>query len=75
MPSSLKLISICINTSDLYNNKVILTNDDNYTHAIIINTCMPKLNIPKENVIGISHEPYIWLFINKNKQVFIEYAL
>jgi FkbM family methyltransferase len=58
----------------LYNNKVVLTNDDNYTHAVIINTCMPKLNIPKKNVIGISHEPYIWLFINKNKQTFIEYA-
>lgn len=58
----------------LYNNKVILTNGDNYTHAIIINTCMPKLNIPKENVIGISHEPNIWLFMNKDKQLFIEYA-
>lgn len=58
----------------LYNNKVILTNGDNYTHAIIINTCMPKLNIPKQNIIGISHEPNIMLFINKDKQLFIEYA-
>lgn len=58
----------------LYNNKVILTNGDNYTHAIIINTCMPKLNIPKQNIIGISHEPNIMMFMNKDKQLFIEYA-
>jgi hypothetical protein len=64
------------NLETLYNKKVILTNDDNYTHAVIINTCMPKLNIPKENVIGISHEPYLWLFKNsiKNKLIFTEYA-
>ena len=38
-----------------YNKEIELTNDDNYTHAIIINTCMPELTISKENVIGFSH--------------------
>jgi hypothetical protein len=50
--------------------------DDNYTHAIIINCYMPELKIAKENVIGISHEPNIFLFGNNQikKQKFIEYA-
>ena len=58
----------------LYESEIILTNDNNYTHAIIINTCMPELNIPKENVIGLAHEPNVFLFNSNNKLIFIEYA-
>lgn len=59
-----------------YKNPVILTNGENYTHAIILNLYMLNLKISKENVIGLSCEPNIFLFGNnldlKNK--FIEYA-
>ena len=51
--------------------KVYITADDNYTHAIIINTIMPILKIPKENVIGLAFEPN--KFLNLNKE-FIIYA-
>jgi hypothetical protein len=59
-----------------YNKEIELTNDNNYTHAIIINTCMPELNIPKENVIGFSHEPNPILFGSNYdyKISFIEYV-
>jgi len=61
--------------SCMYKTPVILTNDDNYTHAIIICASMPILNIPKKNVIGISTEPNKFLFENsEKKQSFIEYA-
>ena len=50
--------------SCMYKTPVILTNDDNYTHAIIICASMPILNIPKKNVIGISTEPNKFLFEN-----------
>ena len=60
----------------LYNKRVVLTNNDNYTHAIIMNTYMPELNIPKENVVSIAHEPNFWLFNfnNEYKNRYIEYA-
>jgi hypothetical protein len=53
------------------NNKYCFVNDDNYTHAIIINTIMPNLTIPKENVIGLAFEPIHFLGLT---QQFIEYA-
>ena len=31
--------------------------DNDYTHAIIWNTAMPALTIPKENVVGLAFEP------------------
>jgi hypothetical protein len=48
-----------------------LVDDDNYTHAIILNKAMPYLRIPKKNVIGLAFEPKQLLDID-NK--FIEYA-
>ena len=47
------------------------TNGDNYTHAIICNTAMPELSIPKKNVIGFSHEPLYFLRMSPE---FIQYA-
>jgi hypothetical protein len=44
---------------------------ENYTHAVIINTVMPNLNIPKENVLGLAFEPPVFLNITPK---FYEYA-
>ena len=59
-----------------YNKEIELTNGYNYTHAIIINTCMPELNITKENVNGFAHEPNPILFGSNYdyKNLFIEYV-
>jgi len=51
--------------------KYYFTNDDDFTHAIIMNTAMPNLNIPKENVIGLAFEPIFFLNLTAE---FIEYA-
>jgi hypothetical protein len=54
-----------------YGNTYIFTEDDNYTHAIILNTAMPILTIPKENVLGLACEPIEYLFLTYE---FIDYA-
>lgn len=53
--------------------KVYITNDSDFTHVIIINTCMPKIpeHIPKQNVIGLSFEPNVYLRLTNT---FINYA-
>ena len=51
--------------------KYYFTNGNDYTHAIIMNTSMPELNIPKENVLGLAFEPIHFLGLT---QQFIEYA-
>lgn len=53
--------------------KVYITDEDDYTHAIIINTIMPNLNIniPKKNVIGLAFEPIQFLELSKQ---FINYV-
>jgi len=48
-----------------------ITDEDDYTHAIILNTCQPPLKIAKKNVIGLACEPYEFLGINDS---FIDYA-
>jgi hypothetical protein len=54
-----------------YNNTFTIVSDDTYTHAIILNTAMPKLKIPKTNVIGFAYEPMHFLGLT---QEFINYA-
>jgi len=54
-----------------YNVKYKFTADDDYTHVFILNTAMPELKIPKENVIGMAFEPLE--FLNLTYQ-FVEYA-
>jgi hypothetical protein len=54
-----------------YGPDYIFTNNDDYTHAVIINTAMPKLAVSKENVIGLAFEPIEYLGLTKE---FIEYA-
>lgn len=61
------------NNLDFYgeNKKIFLTTEDDYTHAIILNTVMPNLSIPKENVIGLAFEPIEFLGLS---EIFIKYA-
>jgi hypothetical protein len=55
----------------MFNTCYRFTTKDDYTHAIILNTAMPNLNIPKKNVIGLAFEPNV--FLNLTSQ-FVEYA-
>lgn len=63
------------NSLDFYgeNKNVYLTNDDDYTHVIILNVAMPKIpsHIPKENVIGFAFEPIVFLGLTNE---FLAYA-
>lgn len=61
------------NKYDFYgeNKQMYITTEDDYTHAIILNTAMPELNIPKKNVIGLAFEPVELLHLTKE---FIMYA-
>ena len=57
---------------DEHNNKYCFTNDDDYTHVILINCPMPNIShIPKENVIGLAFEPYHFL---QNIKLYHHYA-
>jgi hypothetical protein len=50
---------------------IYITCDDDYTHAIILNTAMPSLQIDKKNVLGLACEPFPFLGITPK---FVEYA-
>jgi hypothetical protein len=70
------------NKIDFYgkDKKIYITDEDDYTHAIIINTIMPELKIPKENVIGFAFEPIQFLgltnqFINYVKKYVSKYYI
>jgi hypothetical protein len=52
-------------------NQIYITDEDDYTHAIIINTIMPNLTISKSNVIGLAFEPIAFLGLT---DTFIKYA-
>ena len=54
-----------------FNKTYKFTCNDDYTHAIILNTAMPKVTIPKENVIGLAFEPIQFLGLTS---IFIDYA-
>jgi len=51
--------------------QVWITEDDDYTHAIIMNKAMPVLKIPKKNVVGLAFEPFEYLKLTPE---FIQYA-
>ena len=48
-----------------------LTDGDDYTHAVIMNTAMPDLKVPKDRVIGLAFEPTPYLRLTSQ---FISYA-
>lgn len=50
---------------------IYITCEDDYSHAIILNTTMPTLDIDKKNVIGLACEPFPFLGITPE---FVEYA-
>jgi len=54
--------------------EIYITNDDDYTHVIILNTAMPVLpaHIAKENVIGLAFEPIQFLGLTRE---FVIYAI
>jgi len=55
-----------------HDKKLFITDGDDYTHVIILNTAMPVLkNIPKQNVIGLAFEPPRFLGLTP---AFINYA-
>jgi hypothetical protein len=52
--------------------KIYITNGEDYTHVIILNTAMPQIgHIPKKNVIGFAFEPPQFLGLT---QQFLNYA-
>lgn len=56
-------------TKDVY-----ITNGNDYTHVLILNTAMPIIppHIPKKNVLGLAFEPTVFLGLT---QEFVNYAL
>lgn len=54
-------------------NEIYITNDDDYSHVIILNTAMPQLKseISKDNVVGMAFEPPQYLGLTPE---FVEYA-
>ena len=75
--SSTEVIKNYMNVYDLntktYNN-LKFVDDETYTHAILINTAMPDLKIPKSNVFGFAHEPLALLYPTFVQKNFFEYA-
>ena len=55
---------VCGLNNGNYQDKFVLTGGEDYTHAIILNTAMPNLKIPKKNVIGLALEPSYSRFLN-----------
>ena len=55
------------------NGTLFITDTDDYTHVIILNTVMPQIRsgIPKENVIGFAYEPLVYLPLTHQ---FVTYA-
>lgn len=51
--------------------EIRFTVDNDYTHAVILNTAMPNLQIPKENVLGLAFEPPAFLGLTTE---FVKYA-
>ena len=52
--------------------KVVFTNDNDYTHVVIMNTAMPFIeHIPPNRVLGLAFEPPAFLNITA---AFVEYA-
>jgi hypothetical protein len=53
--------------------EIYITNGDDYTHVLILNTAMPDIkHIPKQNVIGLAFEPYVYLGLTEE---FVQYAI
>lgn len=55
-----------------------VTGGEDYTHAVLLNTVMPRLKVPKENVLGLAFEPPEYLALGwrdiETQPEFFEYA-
>jgi hypothetical protein len=51
---------------------LLITKDDDYEYAVLLNRGMCNKELPKENVIGFSHEPRMTLGMNDFSQSYIE---
>lgn len=60
-----------LNKDPLFNTAYCFVTGDDYTHAVLLNTPMPELKIPKERVIGLALEPNPYLKFTVD---FFEYA-
>jgi len=49
--------------------EIYITNDDNYTHVILMNIPMPTITVPKSCVVGLAFEPPSFL-VNDNWREF-----
>jgi hypothetical protein len=54
--------------------EIYITNDDDYTHVILMNTPMPDLKVSKEFVVGLAFEPPVFLAKDSNFNYFVQYA-
>ena len=50
---------------------ILITKDDDYEYAVILNRKIPDKELPKENIIGFSHEPRLTLGIDNS---FVEFV-
>jgi hypothetical protein len=57
--------------SSFYKN-LSITKDDDYDYAVLFNTGMCNKKLPKENILGFSHEPRMTLGMNDFNQSYIE---
>jgi hypothetical protein len=73
VPAVYERVHLLKNLPDsMYEKEYIFTNEDDYTHAILLNTAMPTdLKISKENVIGLAFEPPPFLGLTHS---FLDYA-
>lgn len=51
---------------------LLVTKEDDYEYAVLLNRGMCNKQLPKENVIGFSHEPRMTLGMNDFSQSYIE---
>ena len=50
--------------------EIYITDGDDYTHALLLNNCMPNLNpnIPKKNIVALAYEPPIFIIKDMHPQ-------
>ena len=69
------IYSKCTTDDPEYNVKYCFTNENDYTHVLLINCAKPNIShIPKENVIGLAFEPLAYMFKLNNIAAYIDYA-
>jgi hypothetical protein len=61
------IIELCdLNNDPDFNTKYMFTKKNDYTHALVFNKTYEKIKVAKENVIGLSFEPLVFLNLKGN---------